>query len=306
MKKRDKMTLPALAAAPRQSSLVVPRPASHPAPCPPAALGHVAKPRSVPPVVPLRSHLGTLRAQLTGRCFYMDAKLSLGARCTLSRTNSAALDCRKFDCNAIAVVNSVGKTVGSLARGFAKLVAPVLDGSLAELECTVPLKQHTGGSMDKQFNPGEQFDLDIDFFASAAQLPGLKELGILAHLGKVGGAAAATPSSTPAAATKRAREPEADSSDGCYTNLKSTAGGVFTCFIVVDGREELHKVDIRFPDAWLKKELAAGGLGWADEVIMCRSSRHTGGLVEVFRKDLRGEEKGAKKEKRAKKLAGIF
>jgi hypothetical protein len=177
----------------------------------------MAAPAPSPP--PQRQWVGTLRAQITGRRHYKGAAAPLGARYTLSRSNSAAQECRKYDANATVVLNSSGETVGSLAKAFAACVAPVLDGALAALECTVPLQQRAGGSMRLQYNPGEQLDLDVAFFASAAELPALQALGVLARLDRAsagggggGGAAAAAaaappppPSSAPAA--KRAGSP---------------------------------------------------------------------------------------------------
>ena len=267
----------------------------------------MAAPAPSPP--PQRQWVGTLRAQITGRRHYKGAAAPLGARYTLSRSNSAAQECRKYDANATVVLNSSGETVGSLARAFAACVAPVLDCALAALECTVPLQQRAGGSMRLQYNPGEQLDLDVAFFASAAELPALQALGVLARLDRAsagggggGGAAAAAaaappppPSSTPAA--KRAREPAAGCSEGSYTNLRDVAGGVFTCTLAMGGCEVVFKGGIRYPDAWL-----AGALDtlpdWAEEVVIYRSDPAAAD-VEVLRRSLPGLQPAESKRPRA-------
>ena len=237
-----------------------------------------------------RAFIGTLHAQLTGRRYYAGAAAAPGARLTLSRTNADAVDCRRYDPNATVVLNSSGKTVGTVARDFAAWLAPVVDGALADLQCAVPLLQRAGGSAALQHNPGEQLDLDIALFASAEELPRLQALGVLARLHPPSAAAAPAASSTPAA--KRARDPAAaggseGEGEGAYTTLRSVAGGRFLCAIVVGGREEVHTTGIRFPDAWLAQNQER--LAWADELVVYRVGA-AGEREEVLRRGCMGVE----------------
>jgi hypothetical protein len=172
--------------------------------------------------------------------------------------------------------------------GFAAYLAPVVDGALADLQCAVPRLQRAGGSAALQHNPGEQLDLDIEFFASAEELPRLQALGVLARLHPPSAAAPPAACSTPGA--KRARDPAAaggSEGEGAYTNLRSVAGGCFECAIVVGGREDVHAAGIRFPDAWLAQHQER--LAWADELVMYRVDA-AGEREEVFRRGCLGVE----------------
>jgi hypothetical protein len=221
-----------------------------------------------------RTFIGTLRAQLTGRRHYQTVGVLLGEQgMSLSRTNDAAKVNRKYDPNATVVINSKGQTLGSVGAKYAALVAPVIDNSLATLECIISYPQRND-SLEKQYHRGEQLDMDIRVFAESEKLSRLASLLPRLRMPDEG-------EECPSPAAKRARVDD----DSCHTNLRSVAGGVFKCAVVhlrVGGGSEEKVVaeKIRYPDAWLKSNPQT--FDGAKQVIMYREDGTAGG-VEVFR-----------------------
>ena len=225
-----------------------------------------------------RKFMGTLHAQIVGRRNYTKAKCTPGESFTLSRTHPIAISNKEFDDNSSVVLNDKGEVVGAVARDFAALVAPMIDGSLAKFKCTVPTVAGMGGSMSLQYNAGENMDLHIRVYAKPAHLPKLESLGVLGKLAKYSSGDAPVPvprSSVPIA--KRARE------EG-YTNLKDTSDGKFSCYLVTSECEVVFQEGIRFPDAWLK---TAHFPSWAEEVVIYRAGASPDEKAkEVLRKSL--------------------
>lgn len=227
-----------------------------------------------------RKYIGTLAGQLVGRKHYEKANATPGKSYTLSRTHPKAVENEKYDTNSTVVMNDRGEVVGSLARGFAVFVAPIIDGSLASLKCTVPKAQGLGSSMALQYNTGENLDLDIDIYASNRKLPELEKIGILGKLAKKspgGGDKALPVSPSTVPDEKRARVSD-------FTNLKSTLGGNFICSYVTDECEVFSEEKIRYPDAWLEEMKFPE---WAEEVVIYKAAASSGEKdTEIIRKRL--------------------
>lgn len=159
--------------------------------------------------------------------------------------------------------------MGSVSKQYAAVVAPVIDASLATLECIISYPQRNN-SLEKQFHLGEQLDMDIRFFAAEADMtrlsrvldrPGLPRLRVESLTQDT---EPLTEDASPAA--KRARVDD----DSCHTNLRDVSGGVFKCTVVTDtrgsGDERIVADKIRFPDTWLMKN--PGVFNGAKEVVM--------------------------------------
>jgi hypothetical protein len=209
-----------------------------------------------------REFVGTLNAQLVGRIYYPKANSTTSKTFSLSRNHPTAVTNKKYDDNSTVVLNERGEVVGSLARDFAAIVAPMIDGSLAKFECTVPKVAGMGGSLSLMYHLGESVDLHVRVYAKPAHLPKLESLGVLGKLTKCGSGDAPVPvprSSVPFA--DRARE------EG-YTNLKDTSDGKFSCYLVTDECEVMFQEKIRYPEAWLK---SAQFPDWAEEAVIYRA-----------------------------------
>jgi len=108
--------------------------------------------------------IGYINAQITGMRYYNPLnKLYLNDIVSFSRSNDKAIENRKFDVNSIAVVNSHNETIGSIAKDFARYLAPLMDESVGIFEGSISKIQTP--FLEEAYHQGEQCDLKIDIYS---------------------------------------------------------------------------------------------------------------------------------------------